>query len=79
MGFYVSIPGAEASRMVFQVLGQVGVDELKDEGERGLGVDDVVEGDDVGMLQLLQQARLPAHHKSFYVVLFSKNIGKHNP
>ncbi len=39
--------------MVFQVLGQVGVDELKDEGERGLGVDDVVEGDNVGVLQLL--------------------------
>ncbi len=55
--------------MVFQVLGQVCVDELKDEGERGLGVDDVVEGDDVGVLQLLQQARLPAHHKSFYVKL----------
>jgi hypothetical protein len=28
-----------------------------------------VEGDDVGVLQLLQQARLPAHHKSFYVKL----------
>ncbi len=46
-------PGGEAPRMVFQVLGQVRVHKLKDEGERGLGVDDVVEGDNVGVFQLL--------------------------
>ena len=40
-------------------LREVGGEELEDEGERGLGVDDVVEGDDVGVLELLEEAGLP--------------------
>ena len=39
-------------------LGQVGGQELEDEGEGGLGVDDVVQSHNVGVAQLLQQARL---------------------
>ena len=39
-------------------LGKVGGKELKDEGEGGLGVDDVVQRHNVCMAQLLQQARL---------------------
>ena len=34
-------------------LGKIRVDELEDEGKRRLGVDDVVEGHNVRMLQLL--------------------------
>ena len=44
--------------MLLQVLREVRGEELEDEGEAGLGVDDVVQGDDVGVAQLLQQARL---------------------
>ena len=33
-------------------------DVFEDKGERGLRVDDVVQGDDVGVLQLLQERRL---------------------
>jgi hypothetical protein len=51
--------------MIFQVLREIRVDELKDEGERGLGVDDVVQRHDVGVLQLLQQACLPASMDGF--------------
>ena len=40
-------------------LREVGGEELEDEGEGGLGVDDVMEGDDVGVLELLQEAGLP--------------------
>jgi hypothetical protein len=50
--------------MVFQVLRKIRVHELKDEGEGGLGVDDVVQRHNVGMLQLLQQARLPKTNKN---------------
>ena len=39
-------------------LGKVSRKELEDEGEGGLGVDDVVQGDNVCVPQLLQQARL---------------------
>ena len=39
-------------------LGQVGGQELEDEGEGGLGVDDVVERHDVRVTQLLQEAGL---------------------
>ena len=59
MATYTTVPWGETPRMVFQVLRQVRVDELEDEGEGGLGVDDVVQRHDIGVLQLLQQARLP--------------------
>ena len=39
-------------------LGQVGGQELEDEGEGGLGVDDVVQRHDVRVTQLLQEAGL---------------------
>ena len=39
-------------------LGQVGGEELEDEGEGGLGVDDVVQRHDVRVTQLLQEAGL---------------------
>ena len=39
-------------------LGKVSRKELEDEGEGGLGVDDVVQGDNVCVPQLLQEARL---------------------
>ena len=44
--------------MFLQVLRQVGADVLEHERQRGLGVDDVVEGDNVGVFQLLQETRL---------------------
>ena len=44
--------------MIGSHLGKVGGKELKDEGEGGLGVDDVVQRHNVCMAQLLQQARL---------------------
>ena len=39
-------------------LGKVSGEELEDEGEGGLGVDDVVQGHNVCVAQVLQQARL---------------------
>ena len=55
----LDVPGREAARVVLQVLGQVRVQILEHEGEAGLGVDDVVEGDNVDVSQLLQETRLP--------------------
>ena len=49
--------GEEASHLVVH-LGKVCGKELKDEGEGGLGVDDVVQRHDVRVTQLLQEAGL---------------------
>ena len=49
--------GEEASHLVVH-LGKICGKELKDEGEGGLGVDDVVQGHNVCVAQVLQQARL---------------------
>ena len=54
----LDVPLREAARVVLQVLGQVGPQVLEDQGQAGLGVDDVVEGHDVGVLQVLQETRL---------------------
>ena len=55
----LDVPLGEAARVVLQVLGQVRPQVLEHQGQAGLGVDDVVEGHDVGVLQVLQQTRLP--------------------
>lgn len=44
--------------MVLQVLGQVGPQVLEHQGQTGLGVDNVVQSHDVGVLQILQETRL---------------------
>ena len=44
--------------MLLKILRQVSGQVLEHEGETGLGVDDVVERDDVGVLQVLQQTGL---------------------
>lgn len=49
----------QAARVPLHVLGQVGVHILEDEGEGVSGVHDVVQRDDVGVLQVLEQGRLP--------------------
>ena len=47
---------------------------FKDEGERGLGVDDVVEGDDVGVLQLLEERGLPDGREGRALLLLQADL-----
>ena len=55
----LDVSGGEAARVALQVLGQVRVQILEHEGQAGLGVDDVVQGHDVGVSQVFQQTGLP--------------------
>ena len=52
---YLDVGHAHHATAVVHVLFEVHLDILEDEGERARGVDDVMEGDNVGVLQVFEE------------------------